>query len=55
MSALFAWLLMLALLAPTHHRTEICPGAIHFYSGPPPAWATHKRVICRIGAHTFTN
>lgn len=55
MNAFFIWLLMLALSGHHGHRTEICPGAIHFFSGPPPAWAKQKRVLCRIGAHTFTN
>jgi hypothetical protein len=41
---------------PAHHhvhRHEICPGAEYFYSGPPPDWAKDKRVVCRIGRHTF--
>lgn len=41
---------------PQHHhvhRREICPGATYFYSGPAPEWAKGKRVVCRIGGHTF--
>lgn len=36
-----------------HKPRELCPGATHFYSGPAPAWAKGKRVVCRIGHHVF--
>jgi hypothetical protein len=53
---MLAALMNLSMLrsAPTP-RHEICPGAMHFYSGNPPAWMANKRALCRIGAHTFTN
>lgn len=38
---------------PSHHRHEVCPGAVYFYSGKPPAWAKRKRVACKIGDHVF--
>ncbi|HEX7646349.1 MAG TPA: hypothetical protein VF450_02940 [Noviherbaspirillum sp.] len=37
----------------SQHRHEVCPGATYFYSGKPPAWARHMRVVCRIGDHVF--
>jgi len=60
-SAVFALLVWCATLSaanaiPPHqsqHRHEVCPGATHFYSGKPPAWARHMRVVCHIGDHTF--